>query len=165
MPDIRLKYKDEDVHQYLLYIGKKAFAMASGIKTLQLDYQYSVIDMHKIDYQFFMQKNTADALVLAVLGDFKEVEAKSVIHEILARLITITKGDNKALREYISMLEILASNRDINLDIQQEFEMLEVEIEKLPSFLIGEKLGEKRGEQNKALLILKFRSSLFIITN
>ena len=151
MPDIRLKYKDEDVHQYLLYIGKKAFAMASGIKTLQLDYQYSVIDMHKIDYQFFMQKNTADALVLAVLGDFKEVEAKSVIHEILARLITITKGDNKALREYISMLEILASNRDINLDIQQEFEMLEVEIEKLPSFLIG----EKRGEQNKALLIAK----------
>ena len=57
------------------------------------------------------------------------------------------------------MLEILASNRDINLDIQQEFEMLEVEIEKLPSFLIGEELGEKRGEkrgeQNKALLIAK----------
>lgn len=159
LSDIRLKYKDEDVHQYLLYIGKKPLTMASGIKTLQLDYQYSVIDMHKIDYQFFMQKNTADALVLAVLGDFKDAEAKSVIHEILTRLITITKGDHKALREYISMLEVLASNRDINLDIQQEFEMLEIEIEKLPSFLIGEKLGEKRGEkrgeQNKALLIAK----------
>ena len=32
------------------------------------------------------------------------------------------------------MLEILANNRDINVDIQQEFEMLEIEIEKLPSF-------------------------------
>ena len=39
------------------------------------------------------------------------------------------------------MLEILSSNRDLNLDIQQEFEMLQIEIEKLPSYVIGEKKG------------------------
>lgn len=67
----------------------------------------------------------------------------------------MVKNDNKSLREYVSMLEILASNRDLNLDIQQEFEMLDIEIERLPSFLIGEKRGLEQGERNKAILIAK----------
>ncbi|MFZ2727185.1 MAG: hypothetical protein WAX77_13095 [Methylococcaceae bacterium] len=53
------------------------------------------------------------------------------------------------------MLEILASNRDLNLDIQQEFEMLEIEIEKLPSFLIGQERGIEQGAHNKAITIAK----------
>jgi predicted transposase/invertase (TIGR01784 family) len=57
------------------------------------------------------------------------------------------------------MLEILATNRLLNLDIQQEFEMLEIEIEKLPSFLIGQERGIEQGieqgKHNKAVVITK----------
>ena len=165
LSDLRLSHPNEEIYQYLLYIGKEPLTIPSGIKTEHLNYQYNIIDMHEIDYQFFIRQNSADALVLAILCDFKETEARVVINEVLTKLMAITKDDHKMLREYVSMLEILASNRDINIDIQQEFEMLEVEIEKLPSFLIGEKLGEKRGEKrgeyNKAILIAKqlFHSS------
>ena len=146
LSDLRLSYPDETVYQYLLYIGKEALTMSSGITTPQLEYHYHVIDMHDIDYRFFMQQNTADALVLAILCDFKGVDSKVVVHEVLSQLMAILKDDNKAVREYVSMLEILASNRHLNLDIQQEFDMLEIEIEKLPSYLMGEKRGEMRGE-------------------
>ncbi|MEI6706356.1 MAG: hypothetical protein WCK96_04370 [Methylococcales bacterium] len=159
LTDIRLNYPNQSVYQYLLYIGKQPLAMASGISSEQLQYHYNMLDMHDMDYQFFMQQHSADALVLAVLCDFKETEPRAVVHEILTRLMAIQQDDFKTLREYVSMLEILASNRNLNLDIQQEFEMLEIEIEKLPSFLIGQERGIEQGiEQgahNKAIMIAK----------
>ncbi|MDQ7090334.1 MAG: hypothetical protein Q9M50_06775 [Methylococcales bacterium] len=151
LSDICLNYPNEAVYQYLLYIGKESLTMKDGIITEQLNYQYPVIDMHTLDYQFFMQQNSADALVLAVLCDFKDSEPRTVIHDILSKLIILSNDDSKMLREYISILEILASNRNLNLDIQREFKMLDVELEKLPSFLIG----EEKGQHDKAIIIAK----------
>lgn len=153
LTDILLSYPNRTVYQYLLYIGKSPLLMASGITTEQLQYRYQLIDMHEIDYRFFMQQNTADALVLAVLCDFKAVEPRAVVHEILQRLIVIQQDDPKGLREYVSMLEILAHNRNLNLDIKQELEMLDIEIERLPSFLIGEERGIEKGSHDKAISI------------
>lgn len=155
LTDIRLNYPDEDVFQYLLYIGKDALTMPDAIQTAQLNYRYAVIDMHEIDYHVFMAQNTPDALVMAILCDFKDSTTKEVVHEIICRLMELTQDDKKSLREYIRMLEILATNRHIDLDIQEEFKMLEIEIEKLPSFVMGKEKGEKEGEKKKALAIAK----------
>ena len=157
--DIDIAYPDEEIFQYLLYIGKQPLTMLDGINKRNLQYRYQVIDMHSMDYRFFMRQNTADALVLAVLCDFKETKPRKVVHEILTRLIALTESDSKALREYVTMLEILASNRDLNVDIQQEFTMLEIELEKLPSFLIGKERGVEegieRGEHKKSIMVAK----------
>jgi hypothetical protein len=45
-----------------------------------------------------MQQHSADALVLAVLCDFKETEPRAVVHEILKRLMAIQQDDFKTLR-------------------------------------------------------------------
>ncbi|NOQ34827.1 MAG: hypothetical protein GQ569_02920 [Methylococcaceae bacterium] len=74
-----------------------------------------------------------------------------MVHEILTRLIKLSNDDSKSLREYVAMLEVLASNRNLNVDIQQEFKMLEIEIEKLPSYLIG----EERGRHDNAVMVAK----------
>ena len=146
LTDVRLSYPGEAVFQYLLYIGKPILAMPGQIQTPQLQYGYPVIDMHDMDYRFFINQNSPDAIIMAVLCDMHDKAAKTIIHEIIVKLIALTHDDSKRLREYLSMLEILASNRDINLDIQQEFKMLQVEIEKLPSFIMGEAKGEVKGE-------------------
>jgi len=153
LTDIRLSYPDEAVRQYLLYIGKPALSMPGQIQTPHLYYRYSVIDMHDMDYRFFINQASPDAIVLAALCDLKDHSVKTVIHEIITKLIALTQDDSKRLREYLSMLEILAGNRNINLDIQQEFEMLQIEIEQLPSFIIGREKGMATGEQKKALAI------------
>jgi hypothetical protein len=44
------------------------------------------------------------------------------------------------LREFVSMLEILATNRELNLNIEEEWEMLTIEYEKLPTYRIGMKV-------------------------
>jgi len=163
LSDIRLNYPGVEVFQYLLYIGFDRLTMMDGIETRQLNYRYAVIDMHDIDYKMFMEQESPDALVMAILCDFKGEPIKNVIHQLLTKLIRLTQNDSKMLREYISMLEIMASNRDININIKQEFEMLHIEVEKLPSFLMGEergreegrKEGRKEGEKRKAYAVAK----------
>ncbi len=49
------------------------------------------------------------------------------------------------LREYVSMLEILATNRDLNLNIREELEMLTIEFEKLPTYQMGMEKGIEKG--------------------
>ncbi|ASF46341.1 RpnC/YadD family protein [Methylovulum psychrotolerans] len=163
LTDIRLCHPGEEVCQYLLYIGKSALAMPGHIQTPQLHYRYTVLDMHEMDYRFFINQNSPDAIVLALLCDLQGTDAKTIIHDIITKLIAITQDDSKRLREYLSMLEILASNRNIHLDIQQEFAMLQIEIEKLPSFILGQKKGIERGidmgmdmgERNRAIMVAK----------
>ncbi|MBE0469752.1 MAG: hypothetical protein IBX55_09635 [Methyloprofundus sp.] len=163
LTDIQLNHPDEKVFQYLLYIGQEKLTMGSGIQSQQLDYQYAVIDMHTIDYHDFITQSTPDAIVMAILCDFKGVPEKQIVHELLNKLLHLTQRSSSEQREYISMLEILANNRSLDIDIQQEFEMLNLEIEQLPSYRIGMKRGEsegelrgeKRGEKIKAILIAK----------
>lgn len=143
--DLRLQYPKEKIFQYLLYIGREPLSMANSIDTEQLQYCYSVIDMHRKNYREFLRQKTPDAVVMAILCDFDGAEKQYVVHEVLQKLIDLTEGNQQKLREYISMLEILASNRSLNLDIQQEFRMMHVEIEKLPSFVMGVEQGIDQG--------------------
>jgi predicted transposase/invertase (TIGR01784 family) len=104
-----------------------------------------VIDTHQKNYRDFLSRNTPDAVVMAILCDFDGDKKRDVVHEVLRNLIKLTQGNHQQLREYIGMLEILATNRNLNLDIQQEYEMLHVEIEKLPSFVMGLEKGIEQG--------------------
>ncbi|WP_198245543.1 hypothetical protein [methane-oxidizing endosymbiont of Gigantopelta aegis] len=145
LTDLRLQYPGEEIVQYLLYIGRGPLKMLNGIVTAQLSYRYRVIDMHQKNYRDFLSRNTPDAVVMAILCDFDGDEKRDVVHEVLRSLIKMTQGNHQQLREYIAMLEILATNRNLNLDIQQEYEMLHVEIEKLPSFVMGLEKGIEQG--------------------
>jgi len=143
--DLRLQYPGEKIIQYLLYIGRRPLTMADGIVSEQLQYHYTVIDMHQKNYRDFLARNTPDAVVMAILCDFDGCTNRDVVHEILLDLVRLTHDNHQQLREYVGMLEILATNRNLNLDIQQEYEMLHIEIEKLPSFVMGLEQGIEQG--------------------
>ena len=82
---------------------------------------------------------------MAVLCDFKDRLPRTVIHEILTRLMERLHEAPPRLREYVEMLEILSTNRDLNLNIEEELEMLTIDLEKLPSYRIGERRGLEKG--------------------
>ncbi|MCF8168572.1 MAG: hypothetical protein K9J77_08180, partial [Rhodoferax sp.] len=60
------------MRQYLIYIGRAALAMPDGICQTGLDFHYRIIDMHTVDCQALLAQDTPDALVLAILCDFKQ---------------------------------------------------------------------------------------------
>jgi predicted transposase YdaD len=145
LADLLLAYPSLSVRQYLVYLGKDNLRMAEGLQSEQLSYHYPTIDMRTIDCQTLLQQDSPDAWVLAVLADFKTYPARDIVQDILARLMQRLHDQPPRLREYVSMLEILASNRDLNLNISEEFEMLRIDFEKLPTYQMGWKKGMERG--------------------
>ena len=135
-----------DVRQYLLYIGKSAFSMAEGIQQTGLDFLYRTMDMAKVDCQALLRQDTPDALVLAILCDFKGRSAQEVVHFIVQRLHQLTGESEGRFREYMRMLEVLSTNRGLDKFIEEEEKMLSrVDETTLPSYRIGLQRGLSDG--------------------
>jgi predicted transposase/invertase (TIGR01784 family) len=144
--DIQMSWQKEEVRQYMLYIGSSKLRMDSGIQTPSLNYQYRVLDIHTVDCDLLIQQDNPDALVLAILCDFKQRPAHEVVQYIVARLHHLLEHDSKGFRDYFSMLEILSENRNLQTEIDEAKDMLtQINMEKLPSFQWGMERGIERG--------------------
>jgi hypothetical protein len=155
MPWRMLRYRAEigqrhariDTRQYIIYIGKAALAMPAGIQQTGLDYHYRIVDMHTVDCQTLLTQDNPDALVLAILCDFKGQPAREVVHFIIQRLQQLTADNESRFREYLRMLEILSTNRDLEKTIEEEEKMLsQVKYSQLPSYNIGLEQGLIEGK-------------------
>jgi hypothetical protein len=113
--DILLAYPKLSARQYLVYIGKAPLDIADGLDLPQFSYRYAVIDIHRVDGGFLLRQDSPDAWVLAVLCALRNRDAKGIVHEILVRLVERLHDQPPQLREYVSILEILAGNRDLQV--------------------------------------------------
>lgn len=156
MPWRMLRYRSEigrhhpaqDVRQYLIYIGKAGLTMAADIEQTGLSYRYRIIDMHSVDCETLLTHDDPDALVLAILCDFKGRPEREVVHYILERLQYLTGDNLSRFREYLRMLEILSTNRNLEQAIEEEEKMLsQVKYSQLPSYKIGMQQGIQDGLQ------------------
>lgn len=135
--DIRMEHK-EPLKQYLLYIGKERCTMPQNISEPSLSYHYELVDMHTIDCETLLERNTPEALVLTILCDFKGRPANAVVREIGTRLRLLMHNDDKGFLDYFSMLEILGQNRDLGEQIKETKEMLtQIDVSRLPSYQWG----------------------------
>ena len=142
--DIRLRWPDEDMQQYVIYIGRNKLTMPDGIAAL--NYRYQTIDMRTIDCALLLSEDTPDALVLAILCDFRERPAEDIIAYIIKRLYDLTQDNEADFRRYFHMLEVLGKNRDLSAQIQETRQMLtDFNIEELPSYQYVLERGMERG--------------------
>lgn len=144
--DINSITKEYEINQYVIYIGKEKLRMKSYVKTSSLDYNYNIIDMRTIDCNYFLEQDTPDALVLAILCDFKGKNPSKIVGFIIEKLLEYTKDNLQEFRKYMLMLEELSTNRDLK-DIVKEQEMLStLRYEDLPSYEIGMEKGMEQGK-------------------
>ena len=145
--DITLEYPDEEIRQYLVYIGKAPLRMDDGIRRRHLDYRYTVIDSHRLDCEQFLAQDNPDALIFAILCDFKDYDAREVVTRILERLLVLTGHQCDEYRKYLAMLDVLAVNRDLQSVIKEVEPMLSLRIEQLASYEIGMEKGIAQGRE------------------
>ncbi len=94
--------------------------------------------MHTIDCEKFLKMDTPDALVLAILCDFKGRDEKDVITYILTRLQELTKNNSHRLDKYMLALKELSTNRDLQTKLKKIESMLrDMKLEELPSYQNG----------------------------
>jgi len=85
--------------------------------------------------------------VLAVLCDFGDRKPGEVVTYIVRRLRALLGADEQRFRDYMGMLEILSENRDLKAQVEEAERMLtEIDVERMPSFVIGFERGEAKGE-------------------
>lgn len=119
LTDIVMLYQDEPVYQYLVYIGKSRLTMPNEYLQPDLQYRYQVLDMHTVDCNLLITQDTPEALVLAILCDFKGQDAQEIVNYIVLRLRQLTADNEQAFRNYYEMLETLADNRDLQANLDE----------------------------------------------
>ncbi len=146
--DIAMRFDTLPIHQYLIYIGKPKLTMKDGIIEKHINYHYTIVDMHTIDCDKFIEMDTPDALVLSVLCDFKGRDELDMLLFITRRLEELTRNDEYRLGKYMLILETLSTNRDLTKKLKEVEDMLrEIKYEDLPSYEIGIERGMQKGMQ------------------
>ena len=146
LTDIQLAYPNEVVHQYLVYIGRERLKMAAELVMGYFTYRYRILDMNTVDCSLLLQMDTPDALVLAILCDFKQRPTQDVVNFIVSRLKELTGDDEVKFRNYFRMLETLGDNRDLQNNLDEAKAMLtEVDVKRFASYNWGLKDGRQEG--------------------
>ncbi len=144
--DIQLAYPKERIHQYLVYIGKAAFNEDNGLEAGDFSYHYHTLDMHSVDCTLLLEQDTPDALVLAILCDFKEKPVQDVVNYIVKRLHELLEDDERGFRDYFQMLETLSDNRHLQTYIDEAKDMLtQIDVKNFASYNWGLEAGIEKG--------------------
>jgi len=144
--DIKFLFDSYPIYQYVVYIGKQKLTMKDKIEDKNLKFWYNLIDMHKIDCEELLKIDTPDALVLAILCDFKDKDEVEVLGYILKRLLELSQNDSYSLSKYMLILETLSQNRDLQDKLKEASDMLKnIDLEKLPFQELAFERGIERG--------------------
>jgi flagellar biosynthesis/type III secretory pathway protein FliH len=115
-------------------------------KTIDFQYRYNILDMHRVDCSVLLAADTPDALVLAILCDFKERPVQDVVNYIVKRLHELLQNDEHGFRNYFEMLETLSDNRHLQDNIDEAKEMLtKIDVKNFASYRWGVEEGIEKG--------------------
>ena len=144
--DIALEHPGEEVVQHLLYIGKAPLTMPDHVRGRNWVYRYEVMDMRSQDSEHFLSSDNPDALVLAILCDPKAREPESLVAYIVSELRRLHGAKLDSLRDSLIMLDILASNRDLQ-NLVKEHSAMFIDIEKLGLYQLAKEKVMEQGIQ------------------
>jgi len=143
----------------VIYIGKEKLNISDKIIENNLNYKYKIIDIHNIDCENLIKIDKPEALILAVLCDFKNKKEKDVLLYLAKRLKQISKNSNE-FKNNMLMLETLSGNRNLkNTFIEVEKMLSVIDWENLPSYAIGMEKGMERGMERGA-----YKNAVVMIT-
>ena len=147
LTDVLLAYPGLPVHQYLIYIGVEKLTMSDRFEGFDTHHRYGLVDMRAVDCEYLIKKDTPEALILAILCDFKDRDPQEVVDYIYTRLQELVGDNTKRLRECIAMLHILSVNRDLKKEIKEAEKMLtRIDMTRIPSYQLGMEKGREQGE-------------------
>jgi len=151
--DILFEFEPYKIRQYMLYIGKYKCSMQSQIKRDKIDYAYDIIDIKDISCEALLNSNDASAVVLAILCDFEGKDKQEVVNTLLRRLKALS--DESEYKNYLKMVNILSTNRNLEDEVAKGAEMLSVDIEQTPFYKMAEKRGVQKGIFETAIVMIK----------
>jgi hypothetical protein len=116
-----------------------------------VEYNFLVIDLKRIPKDVFLQSDTPEAVLLAILADFGADKPEKVIRQILQKVQKLI-GRIPRLEKYQRQLQVLSRLRKLEISVKKEIERMPIhyEIETDGLYLEGVEKGVEIGvEKNK----------------
>lgn len=145
------------IKQLLVYVGKGKMTMLDFINHPNLKFNYTILNISTIDYHSLVESNIPEAIILAILGDFKHENSKQVISTILNNLRNCVH-ENSQLQRYFFSLEILSELRNLESEtIKQirDMPITGIDIRKTYFYQEVARLGREEGIELTAINLLK----------
>jgi hypothetical protein len=145
------------IKQLLIYVGKGKMTMQDSINHPNLKFNYTILNISNIDYHHLIDSKIPEAIILAILGDFKHENAKVVIAHILNNLRNCV-AEISQLQRYFFSLEILSELRNLESEtIRQirDMPITGIDIRKTYFYQEVARLSREEGIEIIAINLLK----------
>lgn len=135
------------VRQFVIYLGKsKKPNIPTSIISSDLKFTYRLINIIDIPADIFLQSDSPEGVILAVLGEFNNLPANQVIHQILNRLQELALDENR-LQKCVVHLRIFSQLRNLQSQTANQIKImaLKIDIRKDPFYEKGKIEGKAEG--------------------
>jgi hypothetical protein len=145
---ISQKYQFRSV-QFVIYIGNEPLTMKSMVSEEKLVFSYEIIDIRRYNYEEFLNANTPEEVILAILADFHGENPTTVIERILLRLKELTFTE-LAFGKYATQLEVLSELRELKQITKTQINNMPVVLDytSTTAFEKGEAKGEIKAKKD-----------------
>lgn len=110
---ILLKKHRLPIYHVVVYLGKRRPNIPTQLKKEEVYTGFELIDLGRLDYKQMLSSQIPEAVVLAILADFKGEPPEKAIRSILERLRQVAKGE-LSLQKYIRQLNVLSGLRKLH---------------------------------------------------
>jgi len=144
------------VNQYVIYLDTGDPHMADHIDSQEMNFKYRLINLSAIDYRIFLGADKPEEKMLSILGNFGDRDHVQVASAIVQGVFTSSVGDFAKAR-HLQQLRILGNLRNLQPQISVIMESVATwwKLERDPFYWKGEQVGMKKGEEKKALQVVK----------
>ncbi len=146
-----------DILQYVIFIGNNPSIMETELKLYNLQFNFNLINMIDIPYQYFLNSKQPEDLVLAILANFGSDSGSIVINKVIKHLEELNLGTLDKQKAVIQ-IEILSHLRNLQEEITKQLidylMAIDYDIKKSILYKKGIEQGieQEREENIKALL-------------
>ena len=138
------------IRQIVFYIGYEPLRMPNYIKEDKLYYECEIYDFRNLDANAFLNSEAPDAVIFAILCDFKDELPEVIIEKVFLRLKDLcTRKDE--LNKFVFQLQILTSLRNfepiVELKIKDMSLVLDINVKKSLFYLDGKEEGRAEGKE------------------
>lgn len=110
---ILLKKYQLPVYHVVVHLGERRPNVSAQLKQEEVFTGFELIDFGRLDFEELLNSQIPEAVVLAILADFKRKLPEDAIRSIIGRLQKVAKG-KLSLQKFIRQLNVLSGLRKLH---------------------------------------------------
>jgi len=135
------------VKQFVIYLGTKKPKMETELSEEEIIKGFQLTNIHERNADKILQSEIPEEVMLAILGEYKKVDAEKIISKIIQRLQQLTSGQI-VLQRYLQQLLVLSRLRKLEVQTKEKVKTMPItyDINTDGLYKVGKREGKREGK-------------------